>query len=429
METRKRLCLHGLDVKREAQLLNLVKRLLSGSTVKYKLKEKYFNDNDLYKYHLARFTPRLMPQIEVHCLWGVLQVSDSESILADIRIDFDASDAQSVAYVEKLVRRVLASKLHFVLEEPNISDRIDQIRGCYLLENTATYDTDDALTAVNVHLPWQLYAISKQWAAIITRGTERSLLRQLRVKLRRFRSSLSLVKPLLPTDVAKYWHEQLRLRTNMLSAVREYDVLLMSCAKMELQTEESIGAPHLANLLTKLRKQAATRLKKELKLNALTLEIALLQLQLYSRASNEKELRLRPFLRSRLDTWSAKLEGYPDRYEQIDPQDGEALHRMRIKIKRFRYALQNTPEMGAGSRFLRNLKYLQDLLGLVHDDYVNTQMLKTILVENPKPKALSVEMARLDAWQQNKTSVALEQLPKHWSDFADLLDEWRDKNI
>ncbi len=429
MSERRRLCLHGLDVKREAQLLNLIKRLVPGSSSKYKLKEKYFNDNDLYKYHFGRFTPKSGPAIEVQSLWGVLQVSDSESTLADIRIDFDPKDAPSVAYVEKIVRRILNSKMKFVLEEPNISDRIDQMRGCYLLENTMTYDSDSALTAVNVHLPWQLYAISRQWAAIIMRGTERSLLRQLRVKLRRFRSSLSLVKPLLPSDKAQHWHEHLRMRTNMLSAVREYDVLLMSCAKMELQSEEAVGVPHLAMLLTKLRKKAAVQLKKQLKLNAFTLEIALLQLQLYSSAINPEEYRLRPFLRNRLDKWSSKLEAFPDKYDNTDPDDGEALHRMRIKIKRFRYALQNTPEMEAGSRFLRNLKYLQDLLGLVHDDFVNEQMLKKILVENPKPKALAVEIARLGEWQQARTQAALEQLPKHWEDFSQLLEEWREKNI
>ena len=52
-----KLCLHGLEVKNQAQLLNLAKRLLPGSTVKVKIKEKYFNDNDMYKYRLTRFTP------------------------------------------------------------------------------------------------------------------------------------------------------------------------------------------------------------------------------------------------------------------------------------------------------------------------------------------------------------------------------------
>ena len=44
-----KLCLHGLEVKNQAQLLNLAKRLLPGSTVKVKIKEKYFNDRKKVK--------------------------------------------------------------------------------------------------------------------------------------------------------------------------------------------------------------------------------------------------------------------------------------------------------------------------------------------------------------------------------------------
>ena len=53
-----RLCLHGVDVKHQAQLLGLVKKELRGSSVSYKVKEHYFDDNDMYKCRIARFTPQ-----------------------------------------------------------------------------------------------------------------------------------------------------------------------------------------------------------------------------------------------------------------------------------------------------------------------------------------------------------------------------------
>ena len=71
-----KLCLHGLEVKNQAQLLNLAKRLLPGSTVKVKIKEKYFNDNDMYKYRLTRFTPENIDGVRLYCAWGTLLVSD-----------------------------------------------------------------------------------------------------------------------------------------------------------------------------------------------------------------------------------------------------------------------------------------------------------------------------------------------------------------
>ena len=42
-----RLCLHGVDVKHQAQLLGLVKKELAGHSVSYKVKEHYFENNDM----------------------------------------------------------------------------------------------------------------------------------------------------------------------------------------------------------------------------------------------------------------------------------------------------------------------------------------------------------------------------------------------
>ena len=86
---KQKLCLHGLEVKNQAQLLNLAKRLLPGSTVKVKIKEKYFNDNDMYKYRLTRFTPENTDGVRLYCAWGTLLVSDKLLSIADIILEFE----------------------------------------------------------------------------------------------------------------------------------------------------------------------------------------------------------------------------------------------------------------------------------------------------------------------------------------------------
>ena len=72
-----RLCLHGVDVKHQAQLLGLVKKELAGYSVSYKVKEHYFENNDMYKCRVAHFKPK-GEQVSLHilCMWGVLLVSD-----------------------------------------------------------------------------------------------------------------------------------------------------------------------------------------------------------------------------------------------------------------------------------------------------------------------------------------------------------------
>ena len=109
-----KLCLHGLEVKNQAQLLNLAKRLLPGSTVKVKIKEKYFNDNDMYKYRLTRFTPENIDGVRLYCAWGTLLVSDKLLAIADIIIEFEYHKAEAAEAVDSLLQKLLASKTKFV---------------------------------------------------------------------------------------------------------------------------------------------------------------------------------------------------------------------------------------------------------------------------------------------------------------------------
>ena len=84
-----RLCLHGVDVKHQAQLLGLVKKELKEYKVTYKVKEKYFPDNDMYKCRVARFMPQNDEEwLRVYCAWGVLLVSDKLINVADIIIEY-----------------------------------------------------------------------------------------------------------------------------------------------------------------------------------------------------------------------------------------------------------------------------------------------------------------------------------------------------
>ena len=152
-----KLCLHGLEVKNQAQLLNLAKRLLPGSTVKVKIKEKYFNDNDMYKYRLTRFTPENTDGIRLYCAWGTLLVSDKLLAIADIIIEFEYHNAEAAEAVDSLLQKLLASKTKFVLEEPDFSQRLDQLRGCFDQKQLAAYNADSAMSLLYCHLPWQVY--------------------------------------------------------------------------------------------------------------------------------------------------------------------------------------------------------------------------------------------------------------------------------
>lgn len=417
-----RICLHGLDVKHQAQLLGLVKKALPANTVKHKVKEKYFSDNDMYKYRLARFTPKADNGVRVCCAWGVLLVSDKPVAVADIIIEFDRRRAEAAAAVEQLLGRLLSGKLHFVVEEPDFSQRLDQLRGCYALEKQEAYDEDCAASALVCHLPWQVYGVSKLWAQVLATGGERPLWRQLRVKLRRLRSSLTFFKPLLPQEAAQTWQRLLKERAARLSAVREYDVLLLACSRLGLNQEQE-AAPQLVAFLQNLRQQEAAKALKGLELNRLTLELAQFLLWLHTAAA-VKEQGLELFLRQRFARWTDKLLCLPEKYPDL--RDMEQLHCIRIKLKRFRYALQTVPELAVSPRLLRNVKYLQDTLGFLHDAYVDGARLDALAAAHPE---LRCEAALLSGWERGKADAALERLPSQWEAFAELLRDWAKENL
>lgn len=424
---KQKLCLHGLEVKHQAQLLNLLKKFLPGANIRYKVKEKYFSDNDMYKYRRARFTSAAFPGVRTNCAWGVLLVSDKLLPIADIILEFDSSDQEQVNAIEHLLERLLASRTKFVLAEPDFSQRIDQLRGCYELRSLPAYDKDKADSMLHCHLPWQIFYISSLWSEVLTRGTEKPLMRQLRVKLRRLRSTLTFCKPLLPEQEATHWQGVLKARTNILSDVRECDVALMTCAKLSgAQGEEAV--PQLTAILQKHRGIAACKALKGQKVNRLTLELAQLLLWLYSAPQQEAgEQSLESFLRVRFGAWYEKLLALPEKYPDL--HNMEQLHCIRIKLKRFRYALQSVPELNAPPRLLRSLKYLQDMLGLLHDDYINNQMVEQLVAAHPKVSELRYEGAMFAGWEQAKADAALEALPQQWESFCELLTEWKEENL
>lgn len=422
-----RLCLHGLEVKHQAQLLNLLKRLLPACKTKVKLKEKYFNDNDMYKCQLKRFVPQNSDGWRVECAWGVLLVSDKLLPVADIILEFEATNAKAVALVAQLLPKILAARLKFVLEEPELSQRLDQFRGCFDQKQLAAYDEDNAMSVLYCHLPWQVYYVSKLWQKILLRGAEKTLMRQLRVKLRRLRSLLTLCKPLLPQEEATHWQEVLKSRTNLLSDVREYDVALHTCSRLKSGQEQDETVPQLTALLQKLRAAAAQKALRNLKINHLTLELSQLLLWLYSVPQPAKELTMAEFLSHRFGVWYDKLLELPEKYPDL--RDMEQLHRIRIKLKRFRYALQSVPELAAEPRLLRSLKYLQDTLGLLHDDYINSLLVRQLLAANSKNTDLRYEAALFSGWEQAKADAALEALPAQWEAFSELLRQWQEANL
>ena len=424
-----KICLHGLALKNKGQLVTVVQKLLLPANIKTKIKEKYLTNNDLLKYKRTRFSPVNDVGYKVTCISGVMMICDSLQPLNEVIIQYEE---EAVEEVRKLLQKLLGSKIKFVLDEPDLVLRAKQLRGRSNMLDMAHYDESTIATALYCHLPWHIYATSKAWGDLLTSTNERNLVRQLRVKLRRLRSSLTFFKELLPMTTFEQYKMLIKGWANSLGDAREYDVALLTCMKIRhgQREEENVEeVSRLEKILQDLRAKASKKVLNVSKLNTLTLQLAEMLLTLHTAKlpENLADVRLKAFIRLRLGDWCDKLMTLKDKYP--DFSDMEQLHKVRIKVKRFRYSLQGVPEIASSVSLRRGMESLQDMLGFLHDDYVNDMLISEILKQYPEDAALQYEGAMFCGWERAKAEAALASLPELWGSFTEQLGEWQEEHL
>ncbi len=428
---KQKICLQAVGIKQYCRFLTFVVGQLPNCSVKYNSKRKYFYDNDLYCYREYILKSGNFDGLKIICRHGRMTVRDKVHLIADVTFEFEARAAKAAAAATTFAEKLLAGKYKFVLEEPLLEARAALLKGTYYLEKLKYYDNRLAATALLCHLPWHLYSISNLWEEMLAKRDDKLAVRQLRVRLRRLRSLLALLKPLLPEKDLAAHRALLKNYADRLSATREYDVALLACAKLQRHrnVNEDSGVFILDALLSKMREEVLSAALTGITLNKITLDLLRLQVFIYAAAAGEKrcEKELQEFFSDRFCGWTDKLLQLHDKYN--DMTDMEQLHRIRIKLKRFRYALQAVPEITISASLLRNLKGLQDLLGFLHDAYINGILVDAILRKYPENNVLHYEGAMLKGWEQGKADLALEALPRRWNKFCEVLQGWREENL
>lgn len=424
---RQEICLQGQNVKNHGQLINAVKRSCPGFTVKYKTKEKLLPDGDSYKYRSAVMRRKQSLEWMVKVNYGLFMVNDKVYPVADVIFYFDDEDKAAAENVQQVIGRLLKGRLNFILEEANMKSRATQLRGSFKVREHRYYDESKAETFVLCHIPWQLYSINRAWYQLLCETGDKKLVRQLRVKLRRIRACYGIAKKLLPKSEREQWQERLKARTDRLAATREYDVALMTCMKMRLNDTHGsmISSAHLEEALQNIRKKAANSIIEAEKINAVTKEMTELLLFLYTCPLEKKfsAMTLKEYLLVRFNKWYEDILQLPEKYP--DHGDMEQLHKIRIRIRRFRYALQYVPELAPGMGLWRCLKNLQDSLGSMHDDYVNEQLIRDVLQQSDDEE-LRLEGAMYSGFEQAKAVSSKAILPLLWDKLVELLTEWHE---
>jgi inorganic triphosphatase YgiF len=217
----------------------------------------------------------------------------------------------------------------------------------------------------------------------VAHGSDPEYLHQMRVGLRRLRSALLAFRDLVPKKAAKPIAERVRGLMPSLGAARDWDVFCEGLVRLGMQ--EPDRAPVMAPLLARARaKRGAARRRARLAASSPKLQALLLRALRWINAgpwkgaAEEAEGSLCAFAAAALERLHRKALAQA---EDIDWSDAERRHRLRIRMKRLRYACDFFAASFAGAAarpYIKRLAALQDILGDLNDIAVARRLLAEI---------------------------------------------------
>jgi CHAD domain-containing protein len=247
----------------------------------------------------------------------------------------------------------------------------------------------------------------------VRRGEDPEAVHQQRVASRRLRSLLRTARPRLSDPQrSEHLREELRWLGNALGEVRDRDVLIAHRENELASLEEASAFRRVLKLLDDERDKARDKLMVALDspryqrlLEELENPPALANGGLRSAAIKEHQ-RLRK-----------AVKGLSD-----EPPD-EELHKVRIRAKRARYAAE---AVGAGQRYIKRAKTLQDVLGEHQDAAVAEKRIRTLVSRVRPSRRTALAAGRLIERQRARRVAARSVWRKAWERLDRAGDaEWR----
>lgn len=263
----------------------------------------------------------------------------------------------------------------------------------------------------------QIELYNTLWNELIDNLQDNMLLRDLRINLRQLRSVMLLLSPLLPPE-GEGWKSLLKERFIELGNIREYDVAYQACIKYEAHTEELLAVnndicaelPRLKELLQKEYNEKINVWARSVVKNCIAQEmyVCLELMKKKCELSIEDEAKANAFLQSRLQLWGIKL--YNKLQEMSTDYSAAQLHKLRVKVKRFRYAYGVFMSEAADEELLESLKALQDILGSLHDSDRDVEIINEVVLSQDSDEALLKEIDCFKLWREVKKQQRIEQL-------------------
>jgi inorganic triphosphatase YgiF len=259
---------------------------------------------------------------------------------------------------------------------------------------------------------------------------------QMRVGVRRLRSALRLFRLVLPRDRLRPLEQELRWLGRELGAARDLDVFvveLLGPLAARRSGDAALGRLCGAGEVLRRERQAALRRALDsVRHTRLVLEVGrfLARRAWRDPAPDAASARLFAPARSLAAEFLAARDREARRLgERIDRLGAEDLHRLRIRVKRLRYAAELLGGLypgGRRDRYLGPLPELQDELGK-HADLATAQALLAALLERIEPEARpdgDRAAGFVEGWAAADAARATRRLGRLWGRFARARPFW-----
>jgi triphosphatase len=247
---------------------------------------------------------------------------------------------------------------------------------------------------------------------------------QMRVGVRRLRAAITVFSELLDCSQTEQIKRDLKWLAGKLAPVRDLDVFLKGkIALFEGSYPSTVGLPELKSELIYRRDMAAESAKAAIA----TARYRLLILDILEWIEDGKWLKrphahgdrkVRPFAADLFERRTRKARRKAKRAGEVD---AHARHKLRIAIKKLRYALyffetlySHDGSAKALSRYKKYLKDLQDNLGALNDIAVHQKLAAKLAVGSggPKPELVSFAAGMIAGCERSEIRPILAEVTK-----------------
>jgi triphosphatase len=240
---------------------------------------------------------------------------------------------------------------------------------------------------------------------------------QLRIGLRRLRSALRALRPLVDRDCLRAFERSARDQGRSAGMLRDADVMISGIlAPMEALASDKSGFAELHAALVRDRQDKGDEVRAALRSPAWTK--LQLYLTLWPPILEESAARKRPIAKYARNVLRKAWKKSAKLGQNLKELDAEQRHEMRKALKNLRYQTEFFAPLFERSdtrRFIEQLKTLQDVFG-----YINDVRMASRLIEVQKQRDAGIDAARAAAYtigrHEAEAAHVWREAPKAWKE-------------